>query len=112
MRDLYVSSEWKLAVSAALGVLLLVVAMDILAPNSPYHDLLVVLDFGAIGVLAANLAMGYYHATYKDVFLKQHAIELLALIPLWGMLRLAEYDYLLIRLFRTTSHFGLFEDAG
>ncbi|MCK4714064.1 MAG: hypothetical protein KAT35_00695, partial [Candidatus Aenigmarchaeota archaeon] len=89
-----------------------VIAIDMLFPAHHYHSLLMLLDLGAIGILAANLAMGYSTAPYKDRFLRQHSLELLALIPLWGMLRLAEYDYLLLRLFRTSSHFGAFENVG
>lgn len=112
MRDLYDSKGWKTLVSIALCTLVAVIVLEHMFPDHALRIFLTFLDFCAIGILAANLAIGYYHATYKDIFLKQHVLELIALMPLWGMLRLAEYDYLALRLFRTTSHFGVFEDAG
>ena len=111
MRRIYNSRPWKAAVSLALVALIAVLAIEFLFPGHQHHGMLVAMDIAAIGTLAANLAMGYSLAPYKDVFLRSHAFELIAVIPLWGMLRVAEYDYLLLRLFRTGSHFGLFEDV-
>jgi len=111
MRKIYNSSHWKMLVSFALFILIAVIAIELLVPNNHYHNLLNLLDFGAIAVLGTNLVMGYSLSPYKGAFVKSHALELLAIMPLWGMLRLAEYDYLLIRLFRTSSHFGVFEDV-
>ncbi|RLG19260.1 hypothetical protein DRN67_03215 [Candidatus Micrarchaeota archaeon] len=111
MRNLYNSRQWKTLVSLALCMLVAVIVLEQLFPHHQFHSLLAFLDLCAITVLGTNLAIGYSLAPYKDSYLRQHALELIALMPLWGMLRLAEYDYLALRLFRTTSHFGLFENV-
>jgi len=104
MREVYEARAWRETVTLALCALVALLFAEFALGMHASDGNLQAVEILSLSVLGSNLAMGYAVSFDKASFLRGHAIELFALIPLFGLLRFAEYDYALVRLLRVGAH--------
>jgi len=113
MRDIYESRAWRETVVIAVIVLAFVVVFEFISGIPPSASGFAAVEALAFCVLTSNLAMGYSLAMRKREFLVRHAFDLAMMLPVFDILRVAQYDYAFVRLLKLGTHFDtLSEGAG